>query len=96
MRSKDELWGQNYHWCNYRLTDSISYVEIAMSSWNIDLDKKTATSINGITFKLTEVEPDVFQWICTNPKDIPPDDLDDEILSKMVKEADAMNQWQLK
>ena len=56
----------------------------------------TTTSINGITFKLTEVEPDTFQWICANPKDIPPDDLDDEILSKMVKEADAMYQWQLK
>jgi hypothetical protein len=67
-----------------------------MSSWNIDLEKKTATSINGITFKLTEVEPDKFHWICVNPKDIPPDDLDDEILSRMVKEADAMYQWQLK
>ncbi len=43
-------------------------------------------SANGITFKLTEVEPDVFQWICSNPKDIPPDDLD-EILGKMVDEA---------
>ena len=61
-----------------------------MSTWNINLDKKTATSINGITFKLTEVEPDKFQWICANPKGIPPDDLDDEILGKMVKEADAM------
>jgi hypothetical protein len=30
------------------------------------------------------------------PKEIPPDDLDDEILEKMVKEADAMYQWQLK
>ncbi len=54
--------------------------------WHIDLEKKTTTSINGIFFKLTEVEPDTFRWICTNPKDIPPDDLDDEILSKMVKE----------
>jgi len=71
-------------------------VEVAMSSWNIDLDKKTATSINGITFKLIEVEPDIFQWICANPKDIPPDDLDDEILGKMVKEANARYQWQLK
>ena len=58
-----------------------------MSSWNIDLDKKTATSINGITFKLTEVEPDSFQWICTNPKDIPPDDLDDVILSDLRCDA---------
>jgi len=96
VRSKDEIFGQNNHWRDYRCADSISYVEIAMSSWNINLDKKTATSINGITFKRTEVEPDTFQWICTNPKDIPPDDLDDEILSRMVKEADAMYQWQLK
>ena len=67
-----------------------------MSSWNIDLDKKIATSINGITFKRTEVAPDTFQWICTNPKDIPPDDMDDEILDKMVREAEMMYQWQLK
>ncbi len=67
-----------------------------MAFGNIDLDKKTATSTNGITFKLTEVGPDTFQWMCANPKDIPPDDLDDEILGKMVKEADAMYQWQLR
>jgi len=65
-------------------------------NWNINLEKKTATSINGITFKLTEVEPDTFQWICTNPKDIPPDDLDHEILGRMVREADAMYQWELR
>jgi len=65
-------------------------------NWSIDLDKKTATSINGITFKLVETEPDVFRWICANPKNIPPDDLDDKILSSMVREADAMCQWQLK
>ncbi len=67
----------------------------AMSSWNINLEKKTATSINGVTFKLTEVEPDEFQWICANPKDIPPDDIDDEILGKMAREADAMYRWKL-
>jgi len=67
-----------------------------MGSYKINLKEQTATSINGITFKLTEVEPDTFQWICTNPNDIPPDDLDEEILGKMVKEADAMYQWQLK
>ena len=65
-------------------------------TWHINLEKKTATSRNGITFKLTEVEPDTFQWICTNPKDIPPDDLDDVILGRMVEEADAMYKWQLK
>ena len=67
-----------------------------MSTWNIDLNTKTATSINGITFKLTEMKPNTFQWVCANPKDIPPDDLDDEILGRMVKEADAMYRWQLK
>jgi hypothetical protein len=25
--------------------------------------------------------------VCLNPKDIPPDDLDDEILGRMIKEA---------
>ena len=64
-----------------------------MSTWNINLEKKTATSINGITFKLTEVEPGTFQWICTNPKAIPPNNIDDEILCKMVREADAMYQY---
>jgi len=96
VRNKGELLGKDNYWRNYRCTDSISYVEIAMSTWNINLEKKTVTSINGITFKLTEVEPDVFRWICANPKNIPPDDLDDETLGRMVREADAMYQWQLK
>jgi len=65
-------------------------------NWNINLKEQTATSINGITFKLTEVEPDTFQWICANPKDIPPDDLDDEILGKIVKETEKMYKWELK
>jgi hypothetical protein len=52
-------------------------------TWHIDLDNRTATSVNGITFKLTEVEPHAFDWICTNPENIPPDDIDDEILSNM-------------
>ena len=33
-------------------------------------------------FKLTEGEPDTFRWICTNPKDIPPDDIDEENLNR--------------
>ena len=57
---------------------------------NIVLIVRKSGSGISTTFKLTEVEPDVFQWICSNPKDIPPDDLDDEILDKMAKEADAM------
>jgi hypothetical protein len=30
-----------------------------MSSWKINLKEQTATSINGITFKLTETKPGV-------------------------------------
>ena len=57
-----------------------------MSTWKINLENKTATSINGITFKLTERNGE-YEGVCLNPKDIPPDDLDDEILSRMIKEA---------
>ena len=28
-----------------------------------------------------------YEGVCLNPKDIPPDDLDDVILDKMIKEA---------
>jgi len=58
-----------------------------MSTWKINLNKQTATSINGITFKLTETKPGEYEGVCLNPKDIPPDDLDDVILGKMIKEA---------
>ena len=58
-----------------------------MSSWKINLKEQTATSINGITFKLTEVKPGEYEGVCLNPKDIPPDDLDDVILGRMAEEA---------
>ncbi len=58
-----------------------------MVSYKINLEQHTATSINGITFKLTETKPGEYEGVCLNPKDIPPDDLDDVILSRMVKEA---------
>jgi hypothetical protein len=58
-----------------------------MSTWKINLKENTATSINGITFKLTETAPGEYEGVCLNPKDIPPDDLDDVILGKMIKEA---------
>ena len=58
-----------------------------MSTWKINLKEQTATSINGITFKLTETRQGEYEGVCLNPKDIPPDDLDDEILGRMVKEA---------
>ena len=34
----------------------------------------------------TETKPGEYEGVCLNPKDIPPDDLDDEILGKMIKE----------
>ena len=58
-----------------------------MSTWKINLKEQTATSINGITFKLTETKLGEYEGVCLNPKDIPPDDMDDVILGRMVKEA---------
>ena len=58
-----------------------------MGTWDINLDKQTATSINGITFKLTKKESGEYSGLWLNPKDIPPDDVDDVILARMVKEA---------
>ena len=52
--------------------------------------------MNGLTFKKVKVAPDGFRWQCINPKEIPPDDLDDVILGKMAKDAEAMYQWELK
>jgi hypothetical protein len=57
-----------------------------MSTWKINIKDQTATSINGITFKLTETNGE-YEGLCLNPTQIPPDDLDDVILGKMVKEA---------
>lgn len=57
-----------------------------MSSYKINLKKQTATSINGITFKLTEKNGE-YEGVCLNPEAIPPDDLDEVILGKMIKEA---------
>ena len=58
-----------------------------MGSYKINLKEQTATSINGITFKLTETKPGEYEGVCLNPKDIPPDDLDDVILGRMIREA---------
>lgn len=49
---------------------------------NIDFDNNPAASINGFTSKLVESAPDVFHRESVNPKDIPPDDLDEVILNK--------------
>ena len=35
----------------------------------------------------TETKPGEYEGVCLNPKDIPPDDLDDVILGRMMEEA---------
>ena len=69
--------------------------KIEMSTYKINLKEQTATSINGITFKLTETKQGEYEGVCLNPKDIPPDDLDDEILGRMIKEAGMWYRKQL-
>ena len=66
-----------------------------MPTYKINLKEQTATSINGITFKLTETKQGEYEGVCLNPKDIPPDDLDDEILGRMVKEAGMFYRMEL-
>ena len=66
-----------------------------MSSWKINLKEQTATSINGLVFQITEVKQGEYEGVCRNPKDIPPDDLDDEILGRMIKEAGMFYRMEL-
>jgi len=56
----------------------------------------TSTSINGITFKLTKGENGEYSGLCLNPMDIPPDDVDDVILARMVREAAIFFEAELK
>ena len=44
-----------------------------MSTWKINL--------------LTETKAGEYEGVCMNPSKIPPDDLDDVILGRMIKEA---------
>ena len=44
---------------------------------------------------MTEVKPGEYEGVCLNPKDIPPDDLDDVILGRMVKEAGMFYKMEL-
>jgi len=67
-----------------------------MGTWDINLEKQTATSINGITFKLTKTKQGEYSGVCLNPKDIPPDDLDEVILARMIKEAGIFYEMMLK
>ena len=54
---------------------------------DINLDKQTATNINGIALKMAKDESDIYIGVCLNPMEIPPDDLDESILAKMVREV---------
>ena len=67
-----------------------------MSTWDINLGKQTATSINGITFRMTKDESGIYRGVCLNPMDIPPDDMDEQILARMVKEAGIFYEAELK
>ncbi len=58
-----------------------------MSTWKINIKNQTSTSIKGITFTLTETKPGEYKGLCLDPSKIPTDDLDDEILNRMNKEA---------
>ena len=66
-----------------------------MSTWKTNLKEQTATSINAITIKLTGTKPGEYEGVCLNPKDIPPDDLDDVILGRMIKEAGMFYKMEL-
>jgi len=50
--------------------------------------------ILSMSFK-TETTPGEYEGLCLNPKDIPPDDLDDVVLGRMVKEAGMFYKMEL-
>ncbi len=58
-----------------------------MTNWSIHLKEQTATNENGICFKFTEASPGVFNGVIINPEVIPPDDIDEVILSGLREEA---------
>ncbi len=66
-----------------------------MGTRDINLDKQTATSINGITLKMAKDESGIYRGVCLNPMEIPPDDLDELILAKMVREAGMFYKMEL-
>jgi hypothetical protein len=66
-----------------------------MPTYKINLEKQTATSINGIIFKMTENKPGEYEDACLNPSQIPPDDIYDQILGKMIKEAGMFYKMEL-
>ena len=43
----------------------------------------------------TETKPGEYEGVCLNPKDMPPDDLDDVILGRIVKDAGVFYKMEL-
>ena len=41
----------------------------------------------------TETKPGEYEGVCLNPKDMPPDDLDDVTLGRMMEEAIVYYRW---
>jgi len=58
-----------------------------MADWSIHIEERTATNETGICFKFTEISPGIFNAVVINPEIIPPDDIDEGILSDLRQEA---------
>ena len=58
----------------------------SIAIWATCADRLSHTSINGINFKLTESNGE-YEGICLSPKEIPPNNLEDVILDRMIKKA---------
>ena len=52
-----------------------------MCGYKINLKEQAATIVNGITFKLIGTKLVEYEDVSLNPKEIPPNDLDDVILA---------------
>ena len=51
--------------------------------------------MNILKQEITKKKPGEYEGVCLNPKDIPPDDLDEVILGRMVKEAGMFYKMEL-
>ena len=63
--------------------------------YSINLDNQTATSTNGVCFRFTKTGPGEYKGVCVNPEAIPPDDVDDVILARMIKEAEMQYRMEM-
>jgi len=58
-----------------------------MADWSIHLEEQTTPSETGICFMFTKISPGKFNAVVINPEIIPPDDMDEGILSDLRNEA---------